>query len=564
MKIRSPSEALRSVGIEFDEHKSDLDSKLQQWLEDLATENGKTIEEFAKEFAKDEIENKKETLPKIKEILEQKPINLKQLRIVTKENYVGGEHWMGVKLAPMWDHEKSSQMFNDCIENFPDSEPQQAQRIDKFVDELITLSVDETTGTKLDLANAKLFASVILSSLYPDKFVDFRKSRWKNLARVLGISAFEDKNQNEIIEATRIAKQISETSTFKKYWGTENTLQIVASICWMVKDNKSSTNDVDKYAKLILESGKFALAIDVNIVKRVLRHLNAGKHVILVGAPGVGKTELAKRILEIYGKLKTGNDYLLSVATAEWTGKDVIGANDLKGNFQPGWVTKACKERKWLLIDEFNRADINKAFGEMFLAIEDKKIPLKEEWIGEYSSGDISIPDEFRMICTMNDFDKNLLLTELSYGLITRFAFVDIHPDSTLEQESVRTQVVDNELISEDNYEKCKNQITSYFDFINKVREVRMIGVRTSIDIIRYVTSASKESSEKSQLWKYLDEALCDYLLPQFERLDRLVIDHVLKSTQEKLKQVDSFTEGITTMKKDLERMINIFGSEIE
>jgi MoxR-like ATPase len=35
------------------------------------------------------------------------------------------------------------------------------------------------------------------------------------------------------------------------------------------------------------------LAIDRELVRRVLFHLKAGKHVILVGPPGVGKTQLA-------------------------------------------------------------------------------------------------------------------------------------------------------------------------------------------------------------------------------------------------------------------------------
>ena len=161
----------------------------------------------------------------------------------------------------------------------------------------------------------------------------------------------------------------------------------------------------------------------------------------------------------------------------------------MQEKWNDGVVSEAAQEGKWLLIDEFNRADINKAFGEMFLAIEDKHIPLSDEEFDLMKKRSIEIPESFRMIGTMNDYDKNLLLTELSYGLITRFAFIDIQPDKKKEKESVKKQILDGELGLEDNdWENCKNEIDSYFEFIEEVRQIpRMIGVRTTIDVLRYV-----------------------------------------------------------------------------
>ena len=84
-------------------------------------------------------------------------------------------------------------------------------------------------------------------------------------------------------------------------------------------------------------------------------------------------------------------------------------------------MTKAIKDDKFLLIDEFNRADMNKTFGEMFLAIDHEIMALREDEIPDGLSSPIVIPSHFRMVCTMNDYDKSLL-NDLSYGLLRRFA----------------------------------------------------------------------------------------------------------------------------------------------
>ena len=325
----------------------------------------------------------------------------------------------------------------------------------------------------------------------------------------------------------------------------------------------NSEVSLDEIANKILK-GPPEIAVEKNIVLRILKHLESGKHVILVGAPGVGKTMLSKRILEIYGKIKTGEEYLPSVATAEWSRYHVIGGINLQQDtWNTGVVSKAAESGKWLLIDEFNRADINKAFGEMFFAIEDKKIPLTDEEQKISGKKEIIIPDEFRMIGTMNDYDKNLLLTELSYGLITRFAFIDIEPDKNKEKESVKNQIITGNLdIDNEDWENCKKEINNYFEFVEKVRQIpRMIGVRTTIDILRYVIYSSKSNDGKASNNKvFLDEALCDYLLPQFDRLDKNTIVETEKAS--KSLGTEKFTSGLTKMKEDLKKMSGILDDQ--
>ena len=122
------------------------------------------------------------------------------------------------------------------------------------------------------------------------------------------------------------------------------------------------------------------------------------------------------------------------------------------------------------------------------------------------------------------------------------------------EKESVKKQIIENNLeLTEKDWDSCSEEIKKFFEFTKKVREWRMIGVRTTIDVIRYVISASKDTNKKKL--DYLDEALCDYLLPQFDRLDGKTIEETENASQRM--GAKRFTEKLTQMRKDLEGMSN-------
>ena len=208
---------------------------------------------------------------------------------------------------------------------------------------------------------------------------------------------------------------------------------------------------------------------------------------------------------------------------------------------------------------------MNKAFGEMFLALDHGEIQLREdEYIDNIGNNKkIQIPVNFRMICTMNDYDKSLL-NELSYGLLRRFAFVEINvPDN---KEKVKN------IVQERIYEKLKYinpnfndkkvdlYIDKFIDFMFSLKPKREIGLASYIDVISYLVYSTTVMKNDAGL--ALNDSLIDYILPQFDRLDietlRLAYENASKIfifQDENGKTIESTSPFLFNLKKRIQRL---------
>jgi MoxR-like ATPase len=257
------------------------------------------------------------------------------------------------------------------------------------------------------------------------------------------------------------------------------------------------------------------------IEKQISTTINSGKHIILFGPPGTGKTKLAKNICNFYN----GNNYILSTATSDWSTYETIGGYKLQSNnqlnFFPGLFLRCFQNSKrepinnWLIIDEINRADIDKAFGYLFSALSEDNIILpydrdgkQIEIIGSPHDGlEVSdhlfiIPSDWRIIATMNTFDKSSLY-EMSYAFMRRFAFIIIDVPETIDENIVMNYVQNWGF--EIDVSVCIN-ISILWTIVNSKRKIGPAIIR---DIYQYV--------KKTQ--DYVDAILL-YVLPQFEGLN--------------------------------------------
>ena len=167
------------------------------------------------------------------------------------------------------------------------------------------------------------------------------------------------------------------------------------------------------------------------------------KNVILTGAPGVGKTYLVRKL--VYSIIEEeNNEYLEMVQFHQnYSYEDfIMGYKPTKDHFKltKGVFYNFCKkadekrEKKFFfIIDEINRGNISKIFGELLMLIEnDKRGPknsinlVYHDEEDEESKEAFYVPENVYIIGLMNTADRSIAL--IDYALRRRFAFFEIAP----------------------------------------------------------------------------------------------------------------------------------------
>jgi len=256
-------------------------------------------------------------------------------------------------------------------------------------------------------------------------------------------------------------------------------------------------------------------------LKEIFESLQNHKQIILYGPPGTSKTYYAKGLA--FAIASDHNNIEIVQFHPSYSYEDFVEGIFPEVNEETGQITfkiedkifkKICKEAEKnpdknyvLIIDEINRADLSKVFGEIFSALEYRKEVVKLLYSGE----DFSIPTNLYIIGTMNTLDKSTV--DIDFALMRRFKFFEVGPDKEVLRKMLKENGVENDLIEKivDVFEKIQEFYPighAYFKDIKSKQDLKLLWEhQLSFLLKEYFTDLKKDVYEriKEIYWEGLE-----------------------------------------------------------
>lgn len=359
------------------------------------------------------------------------------------------------------DQEKVREMFSDLFEEDEDLQ----LRYLNFSNSARQMTSEIFPGKK-DYQSVNAI-SIYLWLRFPDNYTIIKYSELRKLAAAIDSDFLPKKGElfDEIQDLTELVKQINESlkqdlnlkkifekSITEKCYPDPNLMTLTSDFTFYASryyleglepqpdDEPEGGEPIPSYSQekcAPYDKSRFLeqVFISEDLFDEIKDIISIKENIILQGPPGVGKTFSAKRLA--YALMGEVNDDRIEFVQfhQNYSYEDFImgykPTEDGGFTLKTGVFYDFCEKAKnnpgqdyFFIIDEINRGNLSKIFGELLMAIEagyrDKPVRLA------YRSEQFSVPSKLHIIGLMNTADRSLAL--LDYALRRRFSFVSIKP----------------------------------------------------------------------------------------------------------------------------------------
>lgn len=296
----------------------------------------------------------------------------------------------------------------------------------------------------------RMFRHAILWLLFPDEFQDVVSGdARKKIVNRLGQADLIDKSNPVGLDRALLAirrRLENEYGPFRFYdppikelWDPPSTLQEPSQPPKPAGDTADDTGHVAEKVTVAYSPGNALrdLFLPHDRFTQILKTIKSRKNLILQGPPGTGKTFIARRIAWcLIGREDSAPIETVQLHQSYAYEDFVEGFRPAKeGGFdiRPGVFRRFCQRARdndrtphVFIIDEINRGNLSRIFGELLMLIEADKRSEAYAVTLPYSDTRFHVPDNVYVLGMMNTADRSLAMVD--YALRRRFAFQTLEP----------------------------------------------------------------------------------------------------------------------------------------